>query len=73
MHAKAVVADGHVVTGSYNLSRGGAENAENVLDIDNGAVAERFAEFADKVAARYLTTPAVPQRGAGSGSESLQV
>jgi phosphatidylserine/phosphatidylglycerophosphate/cardiolipin synthase-like enzyme len=58
MHAKAVVVDGHVLTGSYNLSRGGAENAENVLDIANGAVAERFADFAERVAARYAGTEA---------------
>jgi phosphatidylserine/phosphatidylglycerophosphate/cardiolipin synthase-like enzyme len=58
MHAKVVVVDGRVLTGSYNLSRGGADNAENLLDIANGAAAERFGEFADRVAARYAQTPA---------------
>ena len=53
MHAKAVVVDGSIVTGSYNLSRGGGDNAENVLDITNGALADRFVHFADQVAARY--------------------
>jgi phosphatidylserine/phosphatidylglycerophosphate/cardiolipin synthase-like enzyme len=60
MHAKVVVVDGRVLTGSYNLSRGGADNAENLLDISNGAAAERFAEFAERVAARYSKHPAVP-------------
>jgi phosphatidylserine/phosphatidylglycerophosphate/cardiolipin synthase-like enzyme len=53
MHAKAVVADGHVLTGSYNCSRGGNDNAENVLQFDSGQLAERFASFAEQVAARY--------------------
>jgi phosphatidylserine/phosphatidylglycerophosphate/cardiolipin synthase-like enzyme len=53
MHAKVVVVDGHLLTGSYNLSRGGADNAENILDVANGAVAERFAEYVDQVAAKY--------------------
>ena len=38
MHAKVVVADGDVLTGSYNLSRGGEDNAENVLHIRSGAL-----------------------------------
>ena len=56
MHAKVVVADGEVVTGSYNLSRGGEENAENVLHIRSGALAERFGAFAERVAARYAAS-----------------
>jgi phosphatidylserine/phosphatidylglycerophosphate/cardiolipin synthase-like enzyme len=53
MHAKVVVADGEVLTGSYNLSRGGEDNAENLFHIRSGAIAERFAAFADSVADRY--------------------
>ena len=56
MHAKVVVADGDVVTGSYNLSHGGEENAENVLHIRSGALAERFGAFAERVAARYAAS-----------------
>ena len=53
MHAKAIVADGAVLAGSYNLSRAGEDNAENVLLIRSGATARRVADFAEKVAARY--------------------
>jgi phosphatidylserine/phosphatidylglycerophosphate/cardiolipin synthase-like enzyme len=53
MHAKAIVADGTVLAGSYNLSRAGEDNAENVLLIRSGATAQRVAAFAERVAARY--------------------
>jgi len=53
MHAKALMADDEVLTGSYNLSRHGTFNAENVLHIRSGPAAQRFAEFAERVAARY--------------------
>ncbi len=58
MHAKVVVADGDVLTGSYNLSHGGEDNAENVLHIRSGALAQRFGGFVERVAARYATTGA---------------
>jgi phosphatidylserine/phosphatidylglycerophosphate/cardiolipin synthase-like enzyme len=58
MHAKVVVADGDVLTGSYNLSHGGEDNAENVLEIRSGALAQRFSAFVERVAARYAS-PAV--------------
>jgi phosphatidylserine/phosphatidylglycerophosphate/cardiolipin synthase-like enzyme len=53
MHAKAIVANGAVLAGSYNLSRAGEENAENVVLIRSGATAQRVAAFAERVAARY--------------------
>ena len=38
MHAKVVVCDDLVLTGSYNVSRSGEQNAENVLEVrDAGA------------------------------------
>ena len=53
MHAKAMVADGEVLVGSYNFSRGGEENAENLLHIVDGGRAQQVAMFAERVAARY--------------------
>jgi phosphatidylserine/phosphatidylglycerophosphate/cardiolipin synthase-like enzyme len=53
MHAKVTVVDDVVFTGSYNLSRSGEQNAENVLEIEDAALAERLAAFVDEVRARY--------------------
>jgi phosphatidylserine/phosphatidylglycerophosphate/cardiolipin synthase-like enzyme len=66
MHAKVTVADDVVFVGSFNLSRSGEENAENVLEIVDAALAERMAGFIDAVRARY---PAVrPPAYAASSS-----
>ena len=43
MHAKLTVVDDVVFTGSYNLSRSGERNAENVLEIEDAALADRLA------------------------------
>jgi phosphatidylserine/phosphatidylglycerophosphate/cardiolipin synthase-like enzyme len=53
MHAKVTVADDVVFVGSFNLSRSGEDNAENVLEIADPALAERMAAFVDTVRARY--------------------
>ena len=53
MHAKVLVVGDEVLTGSYNNSRGGAENAENVVRIESLDMADRFASFAERVAERY--------------------
>lgn len=53
MHAKVSVIDDVVFAGSYNLSRSGEENAENVLEIEDPALAERIAAWIDAVRARY--------------------
>jgi phosphatidylserine/phosphatidylglycerophosphate/cardiolipin synthase-like enzyme len=53
MHAKLAVVDDVVFTGSYNLSRSGEQNAENVLEIEDADLAERLAGYVDEVRARY--------------------
>jgi phosphatidylserine/phosphatidylglycerophosphate/cardiolipin synthase-like enzyme len=53
MHAKVTVCDDTVFVGSFNLSHSGEENAENVLEIEDGALAERMAAFVDSIRARY--------------------
>ena len=60
MHAKVVVADDTVFVGSFNLSRSGESNAENVLEFEDAEIAEQLARFVDTVRARYdvLTLPA---------------
>ena len=53
MHAKVTVVDDVVFAGSFNLSRSGEQNAENVLEIEDLKLAERLAGFIDEVRARY--------------------
>jgi phosphatidylserine/phosphatidylglycerophosphate/cardiolipin synthase-like enzyme len=53
MHAKVTIADDTIFTGSYNLSRSGELNAENVLEIRDGSLADRLATFVDEVRERY--------------------
>jgi len=53
MHAKTVVVDNTVFAGSYNLSHSGEENAENVVEIENAALADSFARFIETVSVRY--------------------
>ena len=53
MHAKVVVADDTSFVGSFNLSRSGERNAENVLEIRDRDVANLLAAFVDEIRARY--------------------
>src|SRR4051794_4469408 len=53
MHAKVCVCDDTVFVGSFNLSRSGEQNAENVLEIEDAALADRLAAFVDTVRAKY--------------------
>jgi phosphatidylserine/phosphatidylglycerophosphate/cardiolipin synthase-like enzyme len=53
MHAKVTVADDTVFFGSYNLSRSGELNAENVLEMTDSELADRLAGFVDQVRALY--------------------
>jgi phosphatidylserine/phosphatidylglycerophosphate/cardiolipin synthase-like enzyme len=47
------VADDIVFLGSFNLSHSGEQNAENVLEIADAALAERLAGFIDGIRGRY--------------------
>jgi phosphatidylserine/phosphatidylglycerophosphate/cardiolipin synthase-like enzyme len=58
MHAKVVVCDQTSFVGSFNLSRSGERNAENVLEIHDAAVADRLAAYVDELRSRY--PPATP-------------
>jgi phosphatidylserine/phosphatidylglycerophosphate/cardiolipin synthase-like enzyme len=53
MHAKVTVADDTVFIGSFNLSHSGETNAENVLEIEDAALAERMAAFVDSIRRHY--------------------
>jgi phosphatidylserine/phosphatidylglycerophosphate/cardiolipin synthase-like enzyme len=53
MHAKVTVADDVVLLGSFNLSRAGESNAENVLEIADAALADRLAAWIDTMRERY--------------------
>jgi phosphatidylserine/phosphatidylglycerophosphate/cardiolipin synthase-like enzyme len=53
MHAKVTVCDDTVFIGSFNLSHSGEENAENVLEFEDAALAERMAAFVDGIRGRY--------------------
>jgi phosphatidylserine/phosphatidylglycerophosphate/cardiolipin synthase-like enzyme len=71
MHAKVCVCDDTVFVGSFNLSRSGEKNAENVLEIEDPAVAEELAQFVDAVRARYprvTIAPSAPGRPAVAGA-----
>lgn len=58
MHAKVVVADDTSFVGSFNLSRSGERNAENVLELRDREIADLLAAFVDEVRGRY--PPATP-------------
>ncbi len=53
MHAKVTVADDTVFLGSFNLSRSGERNAENMLELHDAALADALAAYVDEVRGRY--------------------
>lgn len=57
MHAKILVADDYVYVGSFNLSHSGESNAENVIQLRNGTIADMCVAYIDQVAARYGGAP----------------
>jgi phosphatidylserine/phosphatidylglycerophosphate/cardiolipin synthase-like enzyme len=67
MHAKVTVADDTVFTGSFNLSRSGEMNAENVVELHDPELADRLAGFVDEIRERYAPMP-VPDGGPPGGA-----
>jgi phosphatidylserine/phosphatidylglycerophosphate/cardiolipin synthase-like enzyme len=62
MHAKVTVADDVVFAGSFNLSRSGEMNAENVVEVHDAELADRLAVYIEEVRGRYVAMP-VPDGG----------
>jgi phosphatidylserine/phosphatidylglycerophosphate/cardiolipin synthase-like enzyme len=71
MHAKVTVADDVVFCGSFNLSRSGERNAENMVEIQDGKLADELAAYVDAVRARYpaVDVPREPVGPAGVAHE----
>ncbi|MEA2407840.1 MAG: hypothetical protein QOE69_1959 [Thermoleophilaceae bacterium] len=57
MHAKVTVADDVVFAGSFNLSRSGEMNAENVVEVHDAELADRLATFIEAIRERYEPMP----------------
>ena len=57
MHAKILVADDFVYSGSFNLSHSGEQNAENVVQFESKQIANLCAAYIDAIAARYGGRP----------------
>lgn len=72
MHAKVTVTDDVVFIGSFNLSRSGEQNAENVLEVADAGLAGRMAAYVDEIRSRYppSTIPAVAAATISSGSSA---
>jgi phosphatidylserine/phosphatidylglycerophosphate/cardiolipin synthase-like enzyme len=71
MHAKFLVVDDEVMTGSFNFSRHGEGNAENVVHLRSEEVAVTFEAFAERVATRYADA-STATRADASGSAAGQ-
>jgi phosphatidylserine/phosphatidylglycerophosphate/cardiolipin synthase-like enzyme len=74
MHAKVTIVDDVVFAGSFNLSRSGEMNAENVLEIEDAEIAARMAAFVDQVRGRYpmVTVPDEAMATISAGSSARE-
>jgi phosphatidylserine/phosphatidylglycerophosphate/cardiolipin synthase-like enzyme len=53
MHNKVLVVDDLVITGSYNFSHSAELNAENILMIENRALADQYSDYIDHLIQKY--------------------
>jgi phosphatidylserine/phosphatidylglycerophosphate/cardiolipin synthase-like enzyme len=74
MHAKVVVCDDVSFVGSFNFSRSGERNAENVVEIRETTVADELAAYVEALNERYprATPPTLgPHAGVTVATENL--
>ena len=57
---EVTVADDVVFAGSYNLSRSGEQNAENVVKVESPELADRLVAFIDQTRALYEAADLTP-------------
>jgi phosphatidylserine/phosphatidylglycerophosphate/cardiolipin synthase-like enzyme len=67
MHAKVVVADDVSFVGSFNFSRSGERNAENVVEMRDGVVADELAAYVEALHERYPRATPPLLRGTDAG------
>jgi phosphatidylserine/phosphatidylglycerophosphate/cardiolipin synthase-like enzyme len=53
MHNKVAVADDRIATGSFNFSLNATRNAENVIAVSNGRIADGYAQYIEELVDRY--------------------
>ena len=70
MHAKVTVADDTVFFGSFNLSRSGEANAENMVEIEDPGIAGKMAKFIDETRALYPRSTVPDRRGPRKGERT---
>jgi phosphatidylserine/phosphatidylglycerophosphate/cardiolipin synthase-like enzyme len=64
MHAKVLVVDDVVVTGSYNFSKSASANAENVVIVRCAKLARRYARYVERLIAKYREAAPPSRRAA---------
>ena len=69
MHCKLTVADDVAFLGSFNLSRSGEQNAENMLEIRDAGLADRLAGFVDEIRSLYPAAERPAQSSFTTSSE----
>jgi phosphatidylserine/phosphatidylglycerophosphate/cardiolipin synthase-like enzyme len=53
MHNKVLVVDDTVITGSYNFSHSAEQNAENLVIVENAALADAYSAYIDRLIGKY--------------------
>ncbi len=71
MHAKVLVCDDVTLTGSYNCSHSGEQNAENVLELRSAPLAQQCAAYVDDVFVRCAAASAAATEAESSAGDGI--